>query len=298
MFVISGATGNIGRVIATSLLSQGYSVRALGRDDVKLQPLIDRGAEPMVGSPGDPGFMREAFAGAAAVFTMIPPQATAENMRAAQAAIGEAIAGAVEVNQVGHVVNLSAQGAELSEGTGPVLGMYDQERRLDAITGVNVIHLRPAYFMENLLAAVGMIGRMRMYGTSIRPDVAFPMVATRDIATAAVERLIARDFAGSQVQLLLGPADLTMAEATRVIGDAVGFPSLPYVQFSYEQAAEAMTGFGLSADGARGIVELTRAINEQQGIVPVARDERSGTPTTLEQWVAEVFMPAFAARAT
>ncbi|MBL9100214.1 MAG: NAD(P)H-binding protein [Myxococcales bacterium] len=297
MFVITGATGNIGRAIAAGLLSQGYSVRALGRDDVKLQPLIDRGAEPMVGAPDDREFMREAFAGAAAVFTMIPPQATADDVRAGQAAIGEAIAAAVEVHQVGHVVNLSAQGAELSEGTGPVLGMHDQERRLDAITGLNVIHLRPAYFMENLLAAVGMIQRMRMYGSSIRADVAFPMVATADIAAVAVERLIARDFAGSSTQLLLGPADWTMADATRVIGGAIGHPNLPYVQLPYEQAAEAMLGLGLSPDGARAIVELTRAINEQRGVAPLARDERSSTPTTLEQFVSDVLVPAFAARA-
>src|SRR5688572_28698549 len=129
MFVITGATGNIGRVLAATLLSQGYSVRALGRDENRLQPLIDRGAEPMVGAPDDPEFMRAAFEGAVAVFAMIPPPATAPDVRAAQARVGEAIAAAVAINQVGHVVNLSSLGAELSEGTGPVLGVHDQERR-------------------------------------------------------------------------------------------------------------------------------------------------------------------------
>jgi uncharacterized protein YbjT (DUF2867 family) len=293
MFVITGASGNIGRGIAATLLSQGYSVRALGRDDTRLQPLIDRGAEPMIGSPGDRDFMREAFAGAVAVFTMIPPHPVADDVRAAQAAIGEAIAEAVAVNQVGHVVNLSSLGAELAEGTGPVLGLHDQERRLDAITGLNVIHLRAAYFMENLLGSIGMIQGMKVNGGPLAPDVVFPLIATRDIAAAAAERLIARDFAGSEVQPLLGPADWTMASVTRAIGEAIGVPGLPYVQFPYDQAIEAMVGMGMSRDAAAGMVAINRTMNEGRGLTALARDERSATPTTLEQFLAEVFVPAF-----
>lgn len=293
MFVITGASGNIGRAIAATLLSQGYSVRALGRDDARLQPLIDRGAEPMIGSPGDRGFMREAFAGAVAVFTMIPPHPQADDVRAAQAVIGEAIAEAVAVNQVGHVVHLSSLGAELTEGTGPILGVHDQEKRLDAITGLNVIHLRPAYFMENFLGVIGMIQGMKINGGPMRPDVAIPLIATRDIAAAAVQRLIARDFAGSEVQPLLGPADLTMADVTRVIGEAIGVPELPYVQFPYDQAVQALVGMGMSRDAASGMVDINRSINEGRGMVALTRDERSTTPTTFEQFVAEVFVPAF-----
>jgi uncharacterized protein YbjT (DUF2867 family) len=293
MIVILGASGNIGRVVATTLLAQGYNVRALGRDAGRLGPLAARGAEPWVGEPDDALFLRRALAGASAAFAMIPPQPQAPRVRAAQAAIGEAIASAVAAGEVGHVVHLSSLGAELSEGTGPVLGMHDQEKRLDAIPGLHVVHLRPSYFMENLLGSVGAVRALGVLGGSLRPDLAFPLIATRDIAAVAAERLIARDFAGTSVRPLLGPADWTMTEVARVLGAAIGRPDLAYAQFPDDRAREAMIAAGMSADAAQGMIDLARSMNAGRGLVAPARDARSATPTPLERFAAEVFAPAY-----
>ncbi|HSP05654.1 MAG TPA: NmrA family NAD(P)-binding protein, partial [Acidobacteriota bacterium] len=43
MYVITGATGNIGKVIAETLLSRGEKVRVLGRDEKRLESFVDRG---------------------------------------------------------------------------------------------------------------------------------------------------------------------------------------------------------------------------------------------------------------
>ena len=292
MYVITGATGNIGRAIAETLLSQGLPVRVIGRDPARLQALVDRGAESRVGSLDDTGFVRDAFAGATAVFAMIPPVYVADDPRAAQGKVGEAIAAAIEANRVPHVVHLSSLGAELTEGTGPVLGVHDQEARLDRIEGVNVLHLRPTYFMENLLHGVGMIQSMGIYGTPLRADLAFPLIATRDIAAAAATELNERGFTGSSVRVLLGPADHTPAALTRLIGAAIGKPELPYVQFPYDQAVEAMVQMGLSRPVAEGMVDLNRSMNEGRCIGALPRDERSTTPTTVEQFIDQVLAPA------
>ncbi len=295
MYVITGATGNIGGVIARTLLAQGLPVRVIGRDAARLQPLVELGAEAAVGRLEDAAFVREAFAGAKAVFAMIPPAFAAEDVRAAQGVVGEAIAAAVAANKVPYVVHLSSVGAELAEGTGPVLGVHDQEARLDAIAGLNVLHLRPAYFMENLLGNLGLIQSAGINGGPLRADLAIPLIATRDIAAVAAEELTALAFTGSSVRTLLGPRDYTSAEITRVLGAAIGRPDLSYVQFPYEQAVQALIGMGASPDAAHGMVELNRAMNEGRGIVALARDERSTTPTTLETFAAQVFAPAFAA---
>ena len=96
MYVITGATGNIGRAIAETLLTQGQPVRVIGRDAAKLQALVDRGAQARAGSLDDAAFLREAFAGATAVFVMTPPAYTAEDVRARAnevgAVVGEALA--------------------------------------------------------------------------------------------------------------------------------------------------------------------------------------------------------------
>ena len=74
MYVITGATGNIGSKTADILLAKGEKVRVIGRSAAKLQGLVDRGAEAAVGDLMDGDFVAKAFSGATAVFTMIPPE--------------------------------------------------------------------------------------------------------------------------------------------------------------------------------------------------------------------------------
>jgi uncharacterized protein YbjT (DUF2867 family) len=61
-----------------------------------------------------------------------------------------------------------------------------------------------------------------MYGTALRADLRFPMIATGDIAERAAEHLRHRDFSGKAVEVVLGPEDVTIKEATEAVGEAVG----------------------------------------------------------------------------
>ncbi len=293
MYVITGATGNIGRAIAETLLTQGQPVRVIGRDAAKLQALVDRGAQARAGSLDDAAFLREAFAGATAVFVMTPPAYTAEDVRARANEVGAVVGEALAANKVTHVVHLSSLGADLLEGTGPVLGVHDQEERLAKIEGLNVLNLRPTFFMENLLGNVGLIQSAGINGGPLRADLSFPLIATRDVAAVAVEELTRREFTGSSHRVLLGAEDHTMADITRKIGQAIGKPDLAYVQFPYDQATEAMVGMGLSRDMAQAMVDLNRSMNEERGIKALPRDERSATPTTIDQFIDQVFVPVF-----
>ena len=218
MYVIAGATGNIGSRTADILLSKGEKVRVIGRSAARLQRFVDRGAEAMVGDLKDGDFVTRAFTGATAVFTMVPPDYTAPDFRAYQNRISENLATGISSSGVKYVVNLSSQGADLPEGTGPVLGLRDQEERLNRLEGVNVLHLRPTYFMENLLMNIPLINRMGIAGSAVRGDQKLAMIATRDIAARAAEHLVRRDFTGKGVEDMLGQRDLSLDEAIAVIG--------------------------------------------------------------------------------
>ncbi len=84
MYVITGATGNTGHLIAQALLDAGQAVRAVGRSTERLQPLVDRGAQAAVGDLHDADFLARAFAGATAVYAMVPPSFGAADFRAYQ----------------------------------------------------------------------------------------------------------------------------------------------------------------------------------------------------------------------
>jgi uncharacterized protein YbjT (DUF2867 family) len=286
MYAIVGATGNTGRFIAEALLKDGETVRVIGRDATRLKPLVDGGAEAFVASIDDTPAMVRAFTGATAVYTMIPPNYGAADLRAYHRRIGETLGTALERAHVPFVVNLSSLGAQLSDGAGPISGLHDVEQRLNRLPDSHVLHLRPGYFMENLLWNRDLIATQGIIGTPLRSNLAISMIATRDIAAAATQRLRVRDFSGKRTQELLGHQDLTMVEATAVIGKATGNPSLHYVQFPYEAAEEAMLGMGMSADTARNFVELYRAFNEGRVTPLEPRTPANTTATSFEEFAA------------
>jgi len=292
MYVITGATGNIGSKTADILLEKGKMVRVVGRSAARLQRFVDKGAEAAVGDLKESGFLTGAFTGATAVFAMIPPNYSATDFRAYQNEIGESIATAITNSGVKYVVNLSSQGAELAEGTGPIKGLHDQEERLNRLAGVNVLHLRPACFMENLLMNIPLINQSGIVGSALRGDWPFAVIATRDIAAHLAERLVNLDFAGKEVQDLLGQRDLTLTEVTAVIGRQIGYSDLRYVQFSYEDAANWLTGMGLSADLSSLYIEMSKALNEGLYGVNRTRTAANTTPTSIEEF-AETFADAY-----
>ncbi len=293
MYVITGATGNIGSKAADILLARGEKVRVIGRDAARLQRFADKGAEAAVGDLRDAAFLKKAFSGATAVFAMIPPNLAAADFRAYQNEIGASIATALADAKVGYVVNLSSQGADLPAGTGPIMGLRDQEERLNGLEA-NVLNLRPTYFMENLLMTIPLIHEKGFAGSALRGNQPIAMIATKDIAARVAEYLLKRDFSGKVVKDLLGPRDITMEEAFSVIGRRIGRPELKYVQFSYDDAAKGMVGAGLSPDFSKLIVEMGRALNDGLVCVNRPRTAENTTPTSIEEF-ADTFAQAFKA---
>ncbi len=286
MYVITGATGNTGRLITEALLAKGNKVRAIGRNAEHLRPLVDKGAEAFVGSVSDSAAMIEAFRGASAVYLMIPPNLLAEDPRGYQNEVGKAYAEAIRKTGIEFAVNLSSIGAYLKKGAGPISGLHDVEQRLNKLRNLNVVHLRAAYFMENFLFSLNLIKTRNIIGTPLRKDLKIPMIDTADIAEFATRLLLRLDFGAHSTRELMGPGDISMEEATRIIGKAIGKEDLSYVQFTYEQAEEAMIAMGLSKAVVQSLSEMDRALNE--GLIQLQEKRGAGntTPTSFEQFAA------------
>ena len=294
MYALMGANGNITSKAARLLLSQDKTVRVIGRDAIRLKPLRDAGAELAVGDALDVNFLAQAFRGANAVYTMIPPDYTTPDHRQYQNAVGESIARAIAKSGVTVVVNLSSAGASLPGGTGPIAGLHDQEQRLNKLAGVNILHLRPGYFMENHFHAVSLIKATGVYPDMIASDVPIPMIATQDIAPVVANELVRPSVKGHMVKHLLGPRSLTMPEATGILGAAIGKPDLRYVEADPAQAKAGMIQFGFSRNVADLIEEMSRALSDGRINGTFTRDAASFTPTTLESF-APVFAQAYSA---
>ncbi len=296
MYTILGATGNIGSKIVDTLAKGGEEVRMIGRsaDRLSQKMLSNEHVHSYVGDLMDTEFLAKAVAGSDAVFSLIPPNDKVEKFINYADRIGTSIMRALEISNIKHVVNLSSIGAELSEKTGPIMGLHNQEKRLNKIKGLNVLHLRPAYFMENLLMNIDLIKTRKIAGSAIRENVSMPMIATKDIADFAVKRLRERSFSGTSVAYLLGQRDLTLKEAVSIIGKKIGLPDLRYVTFSYEEAGKWLNSAGVSPDVSRTYLEMIRAFNEGRITRNLVRTQENTTVTSLEKFCDEVFVPFYA----
>jgi len=296
MYTIIGATGHTGDIVANRLLAEGQQVRAIGRSKQRLQSLIDAGAEPCVCDLADVGGLTKAFAGAKAAYVLLPPDMSSNNYRALQDRITDSVASALAAAHVQYAVTLSSVGADKADKTGPVVGLHKMEDRLNGIKGLNVLHLRAGYFMENTLAQVGIIHAMNSAAGPVRPTLKVGMIASRDIGQAAADSLLRLDFTGQQSRELLGQRDLTMTEVARIIGQAIGKPDLAYVQIPDNDFRAAVTRMGMSADLANLILEMVAAMNSGHMRPLESRSSRNTTPTSYETFVAEEFVPVYEGR--
>jgi uncharacterized protein YbjT (DUF2867 family) len=293
MIVVLGATGNTGKPLSFALLEAGKQVRVVGRDAAKAKELTDRGAQLVIGDSGDPSTLRSAFRGATAVYAMIPFSWNPPDYLAFQRRHVDALASALPDSGVTHVVSLSSVGADLPAGAGVVAGLHAMEHALDAIPGLNTLHLRPTYFMENTFGLLGMIRASGIMGSPIRPDLRMNMIATRDIAAYAAKRLLALDFRGHNVQYLLGQRDLTYNEVASVYGAALGKPDLRYVHFSPADFKQGFLAMGASESLADRMNEFIGALNEGKVLAAAKRDAESTTPTSIEEF-AKTFAHVYA----
>lgn len=287
IFTILGATGNIGRELCRILLEQGHVVRAVGRNREKLHQLAVLGAVPLETPFTKATALEAAFAGADGVFTMIPPGAGEEDYRSFQDRVGEAIAQALQKSKMPFQVDLSSIGAQHQKGVGPIAGLHFQEKRIEQITGLKWVHLRPGYFMENHLMAAPLVKEKGENGSLICPDLPIVMVATRDIAKTAAKILVEQSFQNTIVEIG-GPQEYTLEEATKILGRMLGRPEVAHAHWSEEQARAVFRSLGLPEKTVELYIEMALGFNEGR-IVPENPSRLLRGETTLEAFFESAF---------
>ena len=290
--VVLGATGTIGSKVSEILLSEGHQVTLVARHTEKLEQYRSMGAEIIAGDITDVNIITNAFKNADSAFVLLPDNVKAENTRAYQRQATGALIEAIENSGIKYIVNMSSLGSHMHEGNGIMGGTGEQEVRLNQLDGVNVLHIRSAYFMENFLRTIGVVKKMGINGTAADGDHAIPMVATKDVAKIIARHLAAADFNGKGVQPVMGPKNYTLRDVTGIIGQAIGHPDLSYVQFPVEQAKKAFLSNGFSENFVDNLIEMGTAI--KTGFMNYQkRDDSTTTPTTAEEFVKEVYLTAY-----
>jgi uncharacterized protein YbjT (DUF2867 family) len=279
MYAVTGATGRTGAAVARRLLRKGEPVRVIGRGGDRLKSLAAEGGETSDADLTDAAALTRAFVGAKAVYVMLPPNLATHDCWAFQTRVTQAITAAVEGAGVSYAVTLSSIGADKPDRTGSVAGLYYLEQQLNRIDGLNVLHLRAGYFMENTLAKIGNIQTMGKAAGPFRPDLKLPMIATRDIGETAADALLSLNFEQKQTRELQGQRDLSMSEVAQIIGRAIA-ADLHYAQATEDGVRTALLELGISANVADLFLEMAAAWNSGYIRALEPRAPGNTTPTS------------------
>ncbi|MEP6683703.1 MAG: NmrA family NAD(P)-binding protein [Parafilimonas sp.] len=257
-YVITGSLGHISKPLAENLIAKGHEVTIITSNYKNEQAIKALGAKPAVGFLQDVKFLNETFKDNDAVYTMIPPKLDADDWKEWIGNTGKNYATSIKDAGIKYVVNLSSVGAHMADGCGPVTGLHRVEEALNALKDVNIKHLRPAYFYQNLLAQIGLIKTAGIMGGNFG-NKTFPIVHPSDIAKAATEELLNLSFTGHSVKYIAGD-EVTGEKIAFVLGNAIDKKDLKWVVFSDEQNLQGLQQAGLSDEVAKNYTEMGSAM--------------------------------------
>jgi uncharacterized protein YbjT (DUF2867 family) len=224
MYVVTGATGNVGRTLVRVLAGAGAPVTAVSRRGVSGE--VPDGVRSVAADLAEPASLAPALTGARALF--LHDGGAAHLLPAAEIVAAARDAG------VRRIVLLSSLGvATRPESPSHGVALRTVE---DAVTasGVPWTVLRAGGFASNALAWAESV-RTRRVAAAPYGDVGLPVVDPDDIAEVAAAALREDGHAGTVLELT-GPAPTTPRERAAAIARAIGEP----VRFAEQTPDEAL----------------------------------------------------------
>jgi uncharacterized protein YbjT (DUF2867 family) len=290
MIVITTPTGQIGRQVLENILGGGEPVRVIARDPSRLRVHTRERVEVVQGSHGDIDVVTRAFAGADAVFWVVPPDPQAESVEAAYVDFTRPACDGFKSQGVSRVVGVSAlgRGVAVAGTAGRVTASLAMDD-LIASTGVSYRALTMPSFMDNILRQVEPIKNQGMFFSPISGDRKLPTCATRDVASVAAKLLLDRSWRGVGSVPVLGPADLSFNDMAQIMSGVLGRP-VRFQQIPGEAFRARLIELGLSEAMAQASLDMLKA--KDAGLDNAKpRTPAATTPTSFRQWCEEVLKP-------
>lgn len=259
----TGSLGNVAKPLVEKLIAAGHEVTVITTKADRKAEIEALGAKAAIGSISNASFLATAFAGADAVYTMMPPAMGPINMIGNIAAAGQAYAEAIQTAGVPRVVMLSSVGADAAEGTGPVQGVHHVEQTLRQLSNVNVTILRSGFFYVNYLRDIPLIKSRNIFGNNYSGDDQLALSHPEDVAAAAAEELQAQ---GNGFEIKYIVSDISTGnQVAELFGKAIGKPDLAWTNIPDEQLKQGMLLAGMPAELAGLITEMGQGV--RAGIV-------------------------------
>ena len=278
-FLVTGATGNVGREVVKELFNRGASVRATVRSKEKARDLLPSGVELVNMEFDQPDSIQQALNGVdkAILITPVNPNMVDMSMKFVEQA---------KNTDIKHIVKLSGMGAQMEAIT---LAKWHREvEKAIEKSGIQFTFLRPNSFMQNYVNYFG--DSIRMQGAFYLPlgNGKVSLVDTRDIAAVTVEVLLNTEaHHGKAYDITGGEAYLTMKLPTFFLRSLN--KTVQYVDISEEDARAALQQNGMPDIMVQAMLELY-PINKDgytAEISPVVQQVTGKQPITFREFATD-----------
>lgn len=277
MILVTGATGTVGSEVVRQLIERGTKFRVLVHHPKDADWMSDPIVEVYRGDYGEPESLDKAMIGIDHLFILCPP---GPNLLQWERNLTDS---AVRMG-VTHIVKQSVYAASAFSPVGLVQRHWKSERYIEE-AGLPFTHIRPNYFMQNLLSSAGMIaGEGKIYNPVGSGHVA--MIDVRDVATVAVQSLTTVGHV-ARIYEITGPEALTYSQIADRLSSVLG-RRVEVVDISPATLRDTMIQRGVPssiADDSEGLAELysqdagstvTGWVDRLTGGPPVSFDDFAG----------------------
>ena len=271
MYLVTGATGNVGRELVEQLIANGHRVRVYVRDPRKAEHWGNR-VEVAAGDFDDANRFGQAAAGTAGAFLMSP---------AAEMGSFPQLIEAAQKQKLPRVVFLSSLFASIP---GIRIGTVHAEKE-NAIrqAGIRGYILRAGGFMSNALQWAPTI---KAQGAVFNPTGTGKIapIAPEDIAAVAAKLLVSPDGA-EETSELTGEELLSAPEQVQILAKAIGKP-IRSVDVTADAAIDGMKRNGMPAQLAGALAESIAVVRDRRAEHLTHSFERilGRKPMTFSQW--------------
>jgi uncharacterized protein YbjT (DUF2867 family) len=277
-YVVAGATGKVGSVVAAELLARHHAVTVIVRNEERGLEWARRGADVSVGSLDDRAFVARAVHGAAGFFTLLPENVAPDDFHGTRRHMADAIASGVQDGGVPHVVMLSAGAASLPDGNGPAKDLHYCERQL-ATHAKQLTLLRASYFQDNVSDVIPAAVQGGIYPNFLASaDAPIPMIATVDIGRFAANALMNPPQRTERIDLF-GPS-YTIREVAAALGRVLG-KHLEVVDIPAARQSDTLVEAGIPRPLADAVAEMFAAFNA--GLIKPQGDRCLVGATTIDE---------------
>jgi uncharacterized protein YbjT (DUF2867 family) len=280
MLLVTGATGNVGRAVIAELADKGIAARALVRDPGRLPVSKPANLEVVAGDLADEDSLTRALRGVDVAFL-------ASSFGPKMVELQTRFIAAAKAAGVRRLVQLSGVGADARMCCARTLRWLGQIETVANASGLAVTHLRPTFYMQNLLAFAPTISSQGLIAGPFRSS-KWTWVDARDVGAVAAAVLMQEQHAG-QTYTITGAESLTYQDVADRLSRTLNRP-IRYVDITANETRGRLQVEGVSPVMIEAKLELWDACaSNLLNVAPtdVVREITGREPRSIEQFAQD-----------